>query len=164
MIARSLKLTVLFALSLWIFQGCASSGNSAQKNSGEAGSESVMTVGDNSISLSDYLSRMPGVYVQGSGDNISINIRGSQSISGSNQPLFVVNKQQVGRSYSVVNSIVDVNDIEHIEVLKGSEAGSRFGLRGSNGVIIIKTKTSESDKKARIEEILKKYGKDGQSG
>ncbi len=85
-------------------------------------------------------------------------------MSGSNRPLFVVNKQQVGRNYSVVNSIVDVNDIEHIEVLKGSEAGSRYGLRGSNGVIIIKTKTSESDKKARIEEILKKYGKDGNTG
>ncbi|MDX1587029.1 MAG: hypothetical protein R3222_09800, partial [Balneolaceae bacterium] len=62
---------------------------------------------------------------------------------------------------SVVNAIVDVNDIEHIEVLKGSEAGSQYGLRGSNGVIIIKTKTSESDKRARIEEILKKYGNNG---
>ena len=78
--------------------------------------------------------------------------------------MFVVNKQQVGRNYTVVNSIVDVNDIEHIEVLKASEAGSRYGLRASNGVIIIKTKTSESDKQARIEEILKKYGKDENTG
>jgi len=164
MIKQSLIITALIAFSVCLLQGCASSGKTAQKDSGKATSESVVSVDDNSVTLADYLSRLPGVYIQGSGDNISITIRGSQTVSGTNQPLFVINKQQVGRNYSVVNSIVDVNDIEHIEVLKGSEAGSRYGLRGSNGVIIIKTKTSESDKKARIEEILKRYGKDGQTG
>lgn len=157
MVKQSLKLIAVLALTFLLFQGCASSGKSTQSG-GQADSKTVLNVENNSITLADHLSRLPGVYVQGSGDNVSINIRGTQSISGTNQPLFVVNRQQVGRSYSVVNAIVDVNDIESIEVLKGSEAGSRFGLRGSNGVIIIKTKTSESDKKARIEELLKKYG------
>lgn len=161
MLKQSLKLTAAVLIAFSLFQGCASSGETAQ-TSGDVDSKSVLlNVENNSISLADYLSRLPGVYIQGSGDNVSVNIRGSQSISGTNEPLFVVNKQQVGRNYSVVNAIVDVNDIEHIEVLKGSEAGSRYGLRGSNGVIIIKTKTSESDKKARIEELLKKYGGDG---
>lgn len=154
---KALRLVVLLAISFLFIQGCASSEHTAR----ESDSDTKISVDNNSITLADYLSRLPGVYVQGSGNNVSINIRGSQSISGTNQPLFVINKQQVGRNYSVVNSIVDVNDIESIEVLKGSEAGSRYGLRGSNGVIIIKTKTSESDKKARIEKLLKIYGKDG---
>lgn len=157
---QHLKLTAVIVVSLSLFQGCASSGETAQ-NSEQGDSNTVVNVDNNAITLADYLSRVPGVYIQGSGDNISITIRGSQSISGSNRPLFVVNRQQVGRNYSVVNAIVDVNDIENIEVLKGSEAGSRYGLRGSNGVIIIKTKTSESDNKARIEELLKKYGGNG---
>ncbi|NGP77975.1 TonB-dependent receptor plug domain-containing protein [Balneolaceae bacterium YR4-1] len=160
MAKQNLKPAAVLVLLLSLFQGCASSEKTAQ-SSEQPDSKSVVTVNDNAITLADYLSRVPGVYIQGSGDNISINIRGSQSISGTNRPLFVVNRQQVGRSYSVVNAIVDVNDIENIEVLKGSEAGSRYGLRGSNGVIIIKTKTSESDKKARIEELLKKYGGNG---
>lgn len=157
MLKKIFKPVAILALSVFFIQGCASSEETVR----ESDSDSKISVGNSSITLADYLSRLPGVNIQGSGDNISINIRGSQSISGTNQPLFVINKQQVGRNYSVVNSIVDVNDIESIEVLKGSEAGSRFGLRGSNGVIIIKTKTSESEKKARIEELLKKYGKDG---
>ena len=158
---QNLNIALLFVTAFFLFQGCASSGETARNEGGENDARSVLQVDNNSITLAEYLSRVPGVYVQGSGNNVSINIRGSQSISGPNQPLFVVNKQQVGRNYSVVNAIVDVNDIEHIEVLKGSEAGSQYGLRGSNGVIIIKTKTSESDKRARIEEILKKYGNNG---
>lgn len=154
-----LNLIALPLLAMLLVQGCATSDKTGREDGNQSGS--AISVEDQSISLADYLSREPGVYIQGTGGNVSVFIRGSQSVSGTNQPLFVINGQQVGRDYSVVSSIVDVNDIESIEVLKGSEAGSRFGLRGSNGVIIIRTKSSENAKGTSVEELLKKYGKDG---
>lgn len=156
---RICNLIAIPLLAVLLVPGCATSDKAGRQSS--SNSDSVISVEEDAVSLADYLSREPGVYIQGSGDNISVNIRGAQSVSGTNQPLFVINGQQVGRDYSVVNSIVDVNDIEYIEVLKGSEAGSRYGLRGSNGVIIIQTKSSDSAKGTSVEELLEKYGKDG---
>lgn len=156
---RILNIIALPLLAMLLVSSCATSDKAGGEASSQSGS--AISVEDQSVSLADYLSREPGVYIQGSGGNVSVFIRGSQSVSGTNQPLFVINGQQVGRDYSVVSSIVDVNDIESIEVLKGSEAGSRFGMRGSNGVIIIRTKSSDSDKGTSVEELLKKYGKDG---
>lgn len=70
-------------------------------------------------------------------------IRGSQSVNNSNQPLFVVDGSRVGRTFSQVESFVNVNDIDNIEVLKGNEASSRYGMAGSNGVVIIRTKKND---------------------
>jgi TonB-linked SusC/RagA family outer membrane protein len=88
-----------------------------------------------------------------------INIRGQNSITGSNQPLFVVdgvpidnsmnysgnpdnlqNNLTQGVNYS--NRAIDLNpdDIETISVLKGGAATALYGLRAGNGVIIITTK------------------------
>lgn len=144
--------------------GCASSDKAGQNEKSRDRSTNVVTVDEQSISLADYLSRISSINIQGSGDNISVTIRGLQTVSGSNQPLFIVNNQQVGRNFSVVNSIVDVNDIDYIEVIKGSEAGTRYGLRGSSGVIIIRTKSSKSNKGTTVEELLKKFEDDTAKG
>ncbi len=116
---------------------CASSDrttSTSQKDSSE------IVVDNNSIPLSDYLRRVAGVTVFGSEGNISINIRGSASFENSTEPLFVVNGQRVGRSYSRVESMVPVADIATIRVVKGVEASSGYGLEGGNGVIEITTK------------------------
>jgi TonB-dependent SusC/RagA subfamily outer membrane receptor len=80
----------------------------------------------------DYLrARVSGVNV--SSDNI-VTIRGTGSFNGSTQPLFILNG-------SPVSGIQDLNpfDVKTVTVLKGPEA-AYYGVRGSNGVIIIKTK------------------------
>ena len=135
----------LLALGL-LAQGCATTGNSNTSPNRNISSGKVQ-VDESATSLADYLRRVAGVYVMGSGSSVRVQIRGAQSINSSNRPLYVLNNQQIGRSYSTASSMVDVNDIDYIEVLKSSEGTSRYGLRGSNGVIIIRTKMP-ADKKA----------------
>jgi TonB-linked SusC/RagA family outer membrane protein len=64
-----------------------------------------------------------------------IRIRGSNSISGNNAPLYVVDGLIVGD----INSI-NSNDIKSIEVLKDASATAIYGSRASNGVILVSTK------------------------
>lgn len=82
----------------------------------------------------DYLrGKVAGVNV--TSDNV-INIRGYSSINGNMTPLFVLNDNYV--SQAVFASIIPM-DIKSITVLKGPETTS-YGIRGANGVIIVRTK------------------------
>ncbi|UZO79187.1 SusC/RagA family TonB-linked outer membrane protein [Aquimarina sp. ERC-38] len=89
--------------------------------------------------------------VSGSGTNFII--RGYNSISGSNQPLFIVDgipfdggaNEQTAFFDSVTESSrfldLDPNSIEDVKVLKGLSATVLYGERGSNGVVLITTKS-----------------------
>jgi TonB-linked SusC/RagA family outer membrane protein len=83
--------------------------------------------------------RLPGVDVKRSsgrpGADFTIEIRGVNSISGSTQPLYVVDGIQV-------SNINDINpaDIERMDVLKDASSTAIFGSRGANGVVIVTTK------------------------
>jgi TonB-linked SusC/RagA family outer membrane protein len=103
--------------------------------------------------------KIAGLQVTGSqGDMGSsrIIIRGETSVSGNNQPLFVVdgvivdNSQFLGSNGSrdFANAISDLNseDIESISVLKGPNAAALYGSRAAAGVILIKTKTGKGAK------------------
>ncbi len=89
--------------------------------------------------------KMAGVRVMttdGSPDaEILIRVRGSSSITGSNEPLYVVDGFQT-------KSISDIspNDIEDITVLKDASSTAIYGSEGSNGVILITTKNAKSGK------------------
>ncbi|RYY33744.1 MAG: SusC/RagA family TonB-linked outer membrane protein, partial [Sphingobacteriaceae bacterium] len=85
------------------------------------------------------------------GGNAYIRIRGVGSISAGQQPLLVVDGLQVPddvapQFYSTLNA----NDIENISVLKDAAAVSLYGARGSNGVIVITTKTGAGKEKPEI--------------
>ena len=88
-----------------------------------------------------------------------VNIRGQNSITGSNQPLFVVDGVPIDNSMSYSgnpddlqnnlthgvnysNRAIDLNpdDIESISVLKGGAATALYGMRAGNGAIIITSK------------------------
>jgi TonB-linked SusC/RagA family outer membrane protein len=71
------------------------------------------------------------------GRSASIRIRGSNSLTGSNEPLFVVDGSPV---VSDVAQSINPNEIENMSVLKGATAAALYGLRASNGVILITTK------------------------
>lgn len=70
----------------------------------------------------------------------SIRLRGLSTIGANTEPLVVVDGV-VGASFANV----DPNDIESIEVLKDASAAAIYGTRGSNGVILITTKTGDRD-------------------
>ncbi len=133
------KLAFILGIVVTIFTlGCATTGTTSQGTSSSPGSN--IDVENSSKTLADHLRRLSGVTIQGVGDNIRVYVRGVSSFAGRNQPLFVVDGSRAGTSYQEVVNRVDVNDIENIRVIKGAEAGSRYGLKGSNGVIEITTK------------------------
>jgi TonB-linked SusC/RagA family outer membrane protein len=104
--------------------------------------------------MSQLQGKVSGVAITNSGTpggSVNINIRGSNSISGNNQPLFVVDGTPVSNAnrgggivegYDFGNAISDLNpeDIESITVLKGPNAAALYGSRAANGVILVTTK------------------------
>jgi len=86
--------------------------------------------------------RVPGVVITNntgspSGD-FTIRVRGTNSIRGGNDPLYIVDGMPV--NVSSINS----QDIESLEVLKDASATAIYGSRGANGVILITTKSGKS--------------------
>lgn len=74
------------------------------------------------------------------GSDAVIRIRGSRSITASNDPLIVVDGVMMDEGFSL--SDVNPSDIEAISVLKDASSTAIYGARGANGVIIITTKGS----------------------
>ncbi len=91
-----------------------------------------------------------------SGSGTSIIIRGMNSFSGSNQPLFIVDGIPFSSDTNNEGSFVDgnngssrfldidPNNIESVNVLKGLAAATLYGTQGRNGVILITTKSGSS--------------------
>ena len=75
------------------------------------------------------------------GASISIRIRGSNSIQGSNEPLYVVDGFPVNNPTAFNNA-----DIESIEILKDASSTAIYGSRGANGVVLITTKKGKVGK------------------
>ena len=113
--------------------------------------------------------KVPGVQISQTsgapGGNVNILVRGVSSITGGNQPLYVIDGFPIGSggggsdmrgyggaSYSSsgmanntgnrINPLTSINpsDIESIEILKDASATAIYGSRGANGVVIITTK------------------------
>ena len=85
--------------------------------------------------------RISGVWVtRAPNGGIIVYIRGRSTIQGNAQPLYVIDDIPInpGPGGSLVG--ISPYDIESIEVLKGAVATSMYGLRGANGVILIKLK------------------------
>lgn len=98
-----------------------------------------------------------------------IQIRGNNSFYGNSQPLIVVdgvpysndqvttsNQTTGGTAYSSGISNLDPNDIATMNVLKGSSAAAIYGSRGSNGVVIITTKSGSALKGRKGMEVTAK--------
>ncbi|MEX2569115.1 MAG: TonB-dependent receptor [Cyclobacteriaceae bacterium] len=118
--------------------------------------------------------KVPGVQINQTtgapGGNVNILVRGVSSITGGNQPLYVIDGYPVngggssdmsgygGDSFSSenmasntanrINPLTSINpsDIESIEILKDASATAIYGSRGSNGVVIITTKRGSYEK------------------
>jgi TonB-dependent starch-binding outer membrane protein SusC len=95
--------------------------------------------------------RMSGVFIQQNngklGQGIQMRIRGSSSVTASNQPLYVVDGIPVvmddfSISAAQTNPMAqfNFNDVESIQVLKDASAAAIYGSRAANGVVLITTK------------------------
>jgi TonB-linked SusC/RagA family outer membrane protein len=96
-------------------------------------------------------SGMPGASSQ-------IVIRGARSFTGNNTPLYIVDGMPIASTadFSTGNSVtgadiadrsidIDPSDIESIDILKGQAAAALYGIRASNGVVIITTKSGKGN-------------------
>ncbi len=95
--------------------------------------------------------KMPGVQVLSLGGqpdgNVSIRVRGIQSATSGNEPLYVIDGVPCdARAFANLES----NDIESLEVLKDASAAAIYGSRGSCGVILVTTKRGDGESKPRI--------------
>lgn len=105
--------------------------------------------------------KIPGVNILSSsgapGSATRITIRGNKSLFGNNQPLFVVdgipfdntyttssNELTDGAAYSSRIADIDPNNIESMSILPGGAAAALYGVRASNGVVVITTKSGSS--------------------
>lgn len=126
--------------------GCASGGPSTKANQPPLQQGSIVTSDDPGRTPDEPVekqlaARVPGVIVTRTPDGgIAIRLRGSTSILGSNVPLYIVDGIPIEAGPN--GSLTGINplDIASIEVLKDATATSMYGVRGANGVIIIKTK------------------------
>ncbi|WP_230312305.1 SusC/RagA family TonB-linked outer membrane protein [Alistipes senegalensis] len=91
--------------------------------------------------------RLAGVVVRSSdgqiGQEANIVIRGNNSLTQSNSPLFVIDGFQ---SESSQATALSSSDIESMQVLRDASATAIYGARGANGVIVITTKSGQSGK------------------
>lgn len=98
------------------------------------------------------------------GASSKMTIRGSRSFTGDNTPLYVVDGMPISSSTDLdtYNSVtgsdyanravdIDPNDIESINILKGQAASALYGMRASNGVIVITTKSGKGARKGKPE-------------
>ena len=120
------------------------------------------------------------------GGGISVQLRGPSSINGSSEPLYIIDGVYAnnnsydsgrgaaafsnaggGRQDGATNRLSDINpdDIENIEVLKGSSAAAIYGQRANAGVIIITTKKGRAGQTKisvrqdfGVTSILRKFG------
>ncbi|WP_109698958.1 SusC/RagA family TonB-linked outer membrane protein [Chitinophaga deserti] len=109
--------------------------------------------------------KVPGAQIsQTSGDpagGISIRMRGTSTIMGSSEPLYVVDGVVISNATNNVtnlnvagnpraefgtNRLADINpnDIEKIDVIPGASASAIYGARASNGVVLITTKSGKT--------------------
>ncbi len=126
--------------------------------------------------------KVPGAVITSNsgapGGGIQLQLRGTNTINGNYQPLYVVDGVIVDNSAfgnglnaitaagtgitanqdQQVNRIADLNpeDIESIEVLKGPSAGAIYGSRGANGVVIVTTKRGRAG--APSLDVLQRFG------
>lgn len=127
-------------------------------------SKQLSNTGSGNLSAS-LQGKVPGAQItQTSGDpsgGISIRMRGTSTIKGSSEPLYVIDGVIISNATTNVtnlnvaagasaelgtNRLADINpnDIEKIDIIPGASASAIYGSRASNGVVLITTKTGKA--------------------
>ena len=114
-------------------------------------------------SLSGKVAGVQVTNANSAGGSSRVVIRGANSLTGNNQPLFVVDGVPVSnasdregtRGYNAVdygNAIQDINpnDVESVTLLKGPNAAAIYGSRAANGAILITTKSGRNARGSQI--------------
>lgn len=126
-----------------------------------------LTAGNEQNVMSTISGKVAGVDISsttaGPSGSTRVIIRGNSQLSGSNQPLYVIDGMPVdntemagadkwgGYDYGDVLSSLNPDDIENISILKGPSASALYGSKASNGVVLITTKSAQARKGIGVE-------------
>ncbi len=155
--STSMELDEVVVTALGVSREKKSLGYSVQEVDGDAVSGTAQSNFASSLS-----GKVSGVQIKAPntmGGSSNVLIRGSTSITGNNQPLYVIDGVPVdnsnyatggdgwgGYDYGNVAQDLNPNDIESISVLKGAAASALYGSRAANGVILVTTKKGKTRK------------------
>lgn len=124
-----------------------------------------IVAGKSSEMMSGLIGKVAGVSISSagaSGTSQKVIVRGFSSLTGSNQPLYVVDgmpfqnsmagRQDMNNAADFGNQGNDVNpeNIESITILKGASATALWGSRAANGVVMITTKSGRPNQKVQV--------------
>lgn len=129
-------------------------------------SEDINAAGNPNV-ITALQGKVSGVEIKPSsgmpGASSQIIIRGARSFSGNNQPLYVIDGMPIssGSDISTLSSVtgsdyanraldIDPNDIETMDILKGQAASALYGIRASNGVVVITTKSGKKNPTGKV--------------
>ena len=148
-----LRAAVPCALTAGLLSGCASGsrGIPGVDNLAPSPSDrsSIVTSDDLERTTVDPIertlqSRVPGLLITRTPDGgIAIRIRGQHTINGSTEPLYIIDGLPIEPGPGGSLAGINPHDIASIQVLKDVASLSFYGVRGSNGVIVIKTKQGQ---------------------
>jgi TonB-linked SusC/RagA family outer membrane protein len=155
--STSMELDEVVVTALGVSREKKSLGYSVQEVEGDAVSGTAQSNFASSLS-----GKVSGVQIKAPntmGGSSNVLIRGSTSITGDNQPLYVIDGVPVdnsnyatgsdgwgGYDYGNVAQDLNPNDIESISILKGAAASALYGSRAANGVILVTTKKGKTRK------------------
>jgi TonB-linked SusC/RagA family outer membrane protein len=149
-VPKSGSVNVLMSSESKALEEVVVTGYGKEKKSQFTGAATVVTakkIQDVPVSSFDqnFQGRVPGLLANSGsgqpGSSASVRIRGTSSISGSSQPLYVVDGIPIATGdFQTLNP----NDFESITVLKDASAAALYGARGGTGVIVITTKSGKA--------------------
>jgi TonB-dependent starch-binding outer membrane protein SusC len=138
----SLRAVVPVGLSLGLLAGCA---RSSHLNTPSPRPGTTLTAGDIERTApgqpieQQLMDRFPGVDVRRAPGGVSIRIRGPASFYSGGEPLFVVDGVPIQPGPDGLRWL-NPYDIASITVLKNPSDTAIYGIRGANGVIVVKTR------------------------
>lgn len=149
----SARAALHFCLLFGLISGCAhAGGTSTAENDGAAPETESGRPGVTSKEIErsptepvekHLMARFPGVWVTTNPDGtIGIRIRGTTTVHGHQEPLYVIDGIPVEPGPNGSLSGINPRDIASIQVLKNAIDTALYGTRGANGVILIKLKSA----------------------
>jgi len=137
----ALSCGLLFALAAGCAQRAGPSPRPTPRDNSTVTSEDIQRHGASDEPLEKVLQgRVAGVTVTRTPDGIAVRIRGANSVYGNSDPLYVLDGMPIEPGPNGALTGLNPHDIESIKVLKDPADTAIYGIRGANGVIVIKTK------------------------
>jgi len=133
--------TAIILLTIY-FGSCTTAQNRVSVKPGKDHNHDIVSPRDHEnspLSWEILFRKVAGVQVLGTYPNLSLRIRGANSMHLTTEPLFVLEDVPLGHDFSGLDKAVTPGDVESIQVLKGPET-ALYGARGANGVILVKMK------------------------